>query len=136
MNKFTIFFSSGGGDQLKIVDSYWKKISQIFDKLSKKEYSSEIENFHIALRVDGEFISFGDPEGCSNLRYLKTKKTIANTISFGKKILKNEGILKKFMAENLVKAFEQMTGKLLREKINIEKDDLMNDLKTLIDKEL
>ena len=36
-NKFSIFYKSGGGDAIHIVDKYWQIITLIFDKMSEKK---------------------------------------------------------------------------------------------------
>lgn len=68
MNKFTILYKSGGGGDILIVDKYWKIITHLFNKMSENIYSDEIEHFHIELRVDGDYLSFGDLKGCNSLK--------------------------------------------------------------------
>lgn len=80
---FFNFFKSGGGNAISIVDKYWQKITKIFDKMSEDTYSTDIDKFHIEMRVDGDFLTFGDAEGCNNLRLFKKKRLIANSLSFG-----------------------------------------------------
>jgi hypothetical protein len=128
MNNFTIFYKSGGGDSIKIVDDYWKKITSVFKELSKKEYSQNIEHFHIALRVDGEYLTFGDKEGCNNLRLFKKKSLISNSIFFGEEIYLNKDILENFIKGNLIKAFEQFIKRLEKEKMEVTGESLINDL--------
>jgi hypothetical protein len=133
MNKFSVFMKSGGGSSTLIVNKYFKAITSLFKELSKIEYSKEIEQFHIELRVDGEFLTFGDIEGCNNLRFFKKKHLIANSISFGKNIYLDEIILHKFMRENLLLSFKQMAQRLDREKIQVRDKQLLDDLIKLMD---
>ena len=85
-NKFSIFYKSGGGNAIRIVDKYWQIITSIFDKMSEKEYSNEIDQFHIEMRVDGEYLKFGDTTGCNSLKLFKKKRLITNSISFGEDV--------------------------------------------------
>lgn len=133
-NKFTVYYQSGGGNTIRIVDKYWKAITSIFDTMSEKEYSGDIDQFHIALRVDGEYLKFNDPEGCNSLKFFKKKRLIANSISFGEKIYCEEYLLSDFLKKNLLLAFEQMLDRLQRERVVIERCQLLSDLTGLIDK--
>jgi hypothetical protein len=135
MNKFTIFYKSGGGSSTHIVDKYWKTITLIFNELSKNEYSHSTLQFHIELRVDGEYLVFGDVEGCNNLRFLKKKNLAAISISFGEKVYFNENTLSEFLQTNLLIAFEQIIKRIEKEKIEIKSALLMSDLKKHIEKE-
>lgn len=100
--------------------------------MSESSYSTDIDNFHIAMRVDGDFLTFGDSEGCNNLRLFKKKRLIANSISFGKNIYINENILSEFLIKNLLLAFEQMIIRLRKEKLNIDGESLLTDLNKYI----
>lgn len=84
------------------------------------------------MRVDGEFLKFGDTEGCNNLRLFKKKRMIANSISFGEKIYTDENVLSEFLIKNLLLAFEQMIVRLKREKLNIDGEALLVDLNKYI----
>jgi hypothetical protein len=132
MNNFSVFFKSGGGSTILIVDKYWQKVNRIFKEMSKNIYSTDIDNFHIELRVDGDFLSFGDPEGCNNLKLFKKKRLIANSISFGKDIYGSESLLSQFLMDNLVIAFEQIITRLEKDKLNVDGERLINDLKKLL----
>jgi hypothetical protein len=135
MNRFTVFYKSGGGDAIRIVDKYWKKVTIVFKKMSEIEFSKETLQFHIEIRVDGEYLTFDDVEGCNHLRFMKKKNVIANSISFGSNIYSNETILSDFLQKNLLLAFEQMVNKLKKEKIDIDSLLLMNKLKEYIAEE-
>ena len=135
-NKFTIYYKSGGGEAIRIVDKYWHITTSIFDKLSEKEYSNEIDQIHIELRVNGEFLKFDDHTGCNNLKFYKKKRLIANSISFGEDVYCKESILSNFLKENLLLAFEQILDRLEKEKVKIEREPLLSDLTSLIDKNL
>lgn len=132
MNSFSIFFKSGGGDKISCVNKYWQKITKIFDIMSEYSYSTDIDKFHIEMRVDGDFLKFGDPKGCSNLRLFKKKRMIANTISFGENIYTDENVLSEFLIKNLLLAFEQMIVQLKKEKLNIDGEVLLTDLNKYI----
>lgn len=132
MNIFSFFFKSGGGDAISIVNKYWQKITKILDKISEYSYSTDIDKFHIEMRVDGDFLTFGDPEGCNNLRLFKKKRLIANSISFGKNIYVNEHVLSDFLIKNLLLTFEQMITRLKKEKLNIDGESLLTDLNKYI----
>ena len=128
MNKFSIFMKSGGGDSVRIVDKYFKKLTSIFDEISMNDYSQETEHFHIELRVDGDYFSFEDTEGCNNLRFFRKKHLIANSISFGKDVYLNENKLNSFIKENILIAFTQIVKRLEKDKIDINGKKLLEDL--------
>jgi hypothetical protein len=132
MNSFSIFFKSGGGDTVSIVDKYWQKITKIFDKMSEYSYSTDIDKFHIEMRVDGDFLTFGDTEGCNNLRLFKKKRLIANSISFGKSIYIDENILSEFLINKILLAFEQIIMRLKKEKLNIDEKLILKNLNKYI----
>ena len=100
--------------------------------MSEYSYSTDIDKFHIEMRVDGDFLKFGDPKGCSNLRLFKKKRMIANTISFGENIYTDENVLSEFLIKNLLLAFEQMIVQLKKEKLNIDGEVLLTDLNKYI----
>ena len=135
-NKFTVFYKSGGGEAIRIVDKYWRVITYIFDKMTECKYSSEIDQFHIELRVDGEYLKFGDTTGCNSLKYYKKKRLIVNSISFGEDIYRDEYLLSDFLKKNLLLAFEQILDRLEKEKVGIERQQLFSDLTSLIDRNL
>lgn len=128
MNKFSVFFKSGGGDRVAIVSTYWQKITKLFNIISQDVYSTDIDKFHIELRVDGDFFQFGDPEGCNTLRLFKKRRLIANSVSFGADIYTDESILSEFLIENLLLTFEQIIDRLNKENLNIEGVRLLQDL--------
>lgn len=132
MNSFSIFLKLGGGDTVSIVTEYWQKITKIFDKMSEYSYSTDIDQFHIEMRVDGDFLKFGDSEGCNNLRLFKKRRLIANSISFGENVYTDEHILSEFLIENLSLAFEQIVIRLKKEKLNIDGEFLLTDLNKYI----
>ncbi|ATS07616.1 hypothetical protein CS388_00180 [Porphyromonas gingivalis] len=96
--------------------------------MSEHSYSTDIDKFHIEMRVDGDFLKFGDSEGCNNLRLFKKRRLIANSISFGENIYTNEHILSEFLTENLLLAFDQIVIRLKKEKLNIDGELLLTDL--------
>jgi hypothetical protein len=125
----------GGGDS-SVLNEYHKKLTFIFDEMAKKEYTKEIEQFHVELRVDGEYLQFGDPEGCNNLRLYKKRHLIANSISFGKNIYDNENTLHQFLKTNTISAFSQIIKRLEKEKMSICGESLVDDLNKYIDEYL
>jgi hypothetical protein len=131
MNRFMVFMKFGGGDNPIIYD-YFKRVISVFVALTKKEYSKELEQFHIELWVDGEYLEFCHKEGCNNLRLFKESHLIVNSIYLGKSIYSNENILKTFLQDNLLLAFTQIIKKLDEEKINIDGKLLIDDINKYI----
>ena len=105
-------------------------------KCPKKKYSNEIDQFHIEMRVDGEYLKFGDTTGCNSMKLFKKKRLITNSLSFGETVYCEEKLLSDFLKKNLLLAFEQMLDRLDKEKIGIERRQLLSDLTHLIDKNL
>jgi len=135
MNKFTLFPKIGGSIPASneyLVD-HIRVIRRIFDELSTACYCDEIEIFHIAMRVDGEVLAFGDREGCNKMRLSRKQNYIANSISFGESIWSDEMVLHNFLRSNLLLAFQQMIAKLRKEKIQVDGDLLLKDLSKKIE---
>jgi len=136
MNKFTVFLKTGGpGDNNKLILPFWKKMNTILDLLSKTKYTNIPIQFHIAIRIDGEIVSYGDPDGCSNLKFFKKKSLIGNTIAISNKLFNSLGFnVGAFLKENFRLSIKQMTNKLKNEKIEVDEEMLLLDLNLLLDK--
>ncbi|AJH15242.1 hypothetical protein [Myroides profundi] len=127
MAKLTIFTKYGGGP----IIPYESDISKILNDFGDKMVISPNIQLHIECRIDGDIIKYNDPLGCSNMRFMKKKNIIANTIAITYDFLKesNEETLKVFLKENFVLAISQMLDRLKKEKYILDKDSILNVLK-------
>ncbi|WP_300673178.1 hypothetical protein [Soonwooa sp.] len=118
MNKFSMFSKYGGADTSPLVRPFEKKIVKILEELNDNAYSINGIQFHIELRVDGDLFRYGDPSGCSHLKYFKKKNLIAITIGVGYDLFDKKENIDIFLRENLTIAITQMITRI--EKENIE----------------
>lgn len=126
MNTFTIYLKDGGSTAS--VSEYWQTLSKKFDDLSRKAFTDIDVQFHVELRVSGQYLSFDDIEGCNHLRYMKKRRLVAISISLGETIWSNPETLRQFLNEQLLLAFRQIIVRLEKEHIKIDANGLLGDI--------
>lgn len=126
MNTFTIYLKDGGSTAS--VSEYWQTLSKKFDDLSRKAFTDIDVQFHVELRVSGQYLSFDDIEGCNHLRYMKKRRLVAISISLGETIWSNPETLRQFLNEQLLLAFGQIIVRLEKEHIKIDANGLLGDI--------
>lgn len=126
MNTFTIYLKDGGSTAS--VSEYWQTLSKKFDDLSRKAFTDIDVQFHVELRVSGQYLSFDDIEGCNHLRYMKKRGLVAISISLGETIWSNPETLRQFLNEQLLLAFGQIIVRLEKEHIKIDANGLLGDI--------
>lgn len=129
MVKFSIFSKLGGGDTSLIVDPFITKMTKILDEITNETNYENINlQFHIEFRVDGDIFQYGDPNGCSNLKFFRQKNLVAITIALNYDFLKSETNISEFTKQTFRLAMEKMLDRIAKEKILIDKNDVMKIL--------
>ena len=133
MKKITIV-AKGGGNTDEYLIKYIMRIQRKIKEIDS-DFSIPLEiRFLIEIRIDGDIFSYGDPAGCSHLKFFKKKGFIAITIAV---TLKEDALpvneLLDFFRESLFTGFSQMFDRLLKDKYTLDKEALMNFIKENID---
>ena len=129
MVKFSIFSKLGGGDTSLMVNPFITKMTKILDGITNKtNYEKTNLQFHIEFRVDGDFYQYGDPNGCSNLKFFRQKNLVAITFALNYDFLKSETNISEYIKETFRLAIEKMLDRIVKEKIPIDKSDVLKVL--------
>ena len=124
----------GGGSTNGYLMRYIMRIRNKLKEIAPNLLITPEIQLDFAVRIDGIFFTYGDPAGCSHLKYFKKKGFIAITIAV---TLKEDALpvneLLDFFRESLFTGFSQMFDKLLKEKYTLDKEALMNFIKENID---
>ena len=133
MEKITIV-AKGGGNTDEYLIRYIMRIQRKIKEIAS-DFSIPPEiRFLIEIRIDGDIYSYGDPAGCSHLKFFKKRGFIAITIA----ITDNETALPTnelldFFKESLYIGFSQMFDRLLKDKYTLDKEALMNFIRENIE---
>ena len=127
MKKITIVAKGGGNTDEYLI----KYIMRIQRKI--KEIDSDF-SIPPEIRFLIEIRTYGDPAGCSHLKFFKKKGLIAITVAItdNETALPTDELLD-FLKESLFTGFSQMFDRLLKEKYSLNKEELMNFIKENID---
>jgi hypothetical protein len=111
------------------------KIS-LFHSLSKyvaSTHCSEIDEYALVLRVDGQYAKFG-PEGVYRVRLSKSKRYISADIQIPQEIWQpmNEYQMKMYLAQQIKSAVLKCVSRLQKEKYQVEEDKLKNQIESSI----
>jgi len=91
-------------------------------------YSSEVDEFSLVIRVDGD-IAYWEQEGCDRMRRRKKDRYI--TIDIYVPRSRWEGVrgieIRKYLAACVEDAFQRMIGKLRKDKVVVDGDALLRD---------
>jgi hypothetical protein len=124
----------GGGSTNGYLMRYIMRIRNKLKEIAPNLLITPEIQLDFAVRIDGIFFTYGDPAGCSHLKFFKKKGFIAITIAV---TLKEDALpvneLLDFFRESLFTGFSQMFDKLLKEKYTLDKEALMNFIKENID---
>ena len=133
MKKITIV-AKGGGNTDEYLIRYIMRIQRKIEEIDS-DFSIPLEiRFLIEIRIDGDIFSYGDPAGCSHLKFFKKKGLIAITIAItdNETALPTDELLD-FLKESIFTGFSQMFDRLLKDKYTLNKEELMNFIKENID---
>ena len=133
MSEVTITLKEGGsvyGSLIRYIIRIECKLQEIASNFS---IPPEIR-LHFEIRIDGNILSYGDPAGCSHLKFFKKRGFIAITIAITDKetALPTDELLD-FFKESLYIGFSQMFDRLLKDKYTLDKEALMNFIKENIE---
>lgn len=129
MVKITMFGKFGGDvKNLNIISEYSSELSKILKDFGELITVVPDIQFHIEYRIDGDFFKYNDPPGCSNLRLMKKKNVIGNTVAVTHDLMEklSEFELKEFFKENIVLAISQMIDRLIKDKYELNRGDILS----------
>lgn len=136
MTEITIFTKGGGstGETYDLFSIYTFKITKHLSDISKEIIINPNVQLHFEVRVDGRLHTFKDPAGCSHLKFFKKRGIIANSIA-----IKHEQLelsiknLIAFFNENILLGLSQMLDRLIKEKYELDKEQILSVVKKAID---
>ena len=124
----------GGGSTNGYLMRYIMRIRNKLKEIAPNLLITPEIRLDFAVRIDGIFFTYGDPAGCSHLKFFKKQGFIAITIAV---TLKEDALpvneLLDFFRESLFTGFSQMFDRLLKDKYILDKEALMNFIKENID---
>ena len=124
----------GGGSTNGYLMRYIMRIRNKLKEIAPNLLITPEIRLDFAVRIDGIFFTYGDPAGCSHLKFFKKKGFIAITIAV---TLKEDALpvneLLDFFRESLFTGFSQMFDRLLKDKYTLDKEALMNFIKENIE---
>ena len=124
----------GGGSTNGYLMRYIMRIRNKLKEIAPNLLITPEIRLDFAVRIDGIFFTYGDPAGCSHLKFFKKKGFIAITIAV---TLKEDALtvneLLDFFRESLFTGFSQMFDRLLKDKYTLDKEALMKFIKENID---
>ena len=133
MEKITIV-AKGGGNTDEYLIRYIMRIQRKIKEIAS-DFSIPPEiRLHFEIRIDGDILSYGDPAGCSHLKFFKKRGFIAITIAItdNETALPTDELLD-FFKESLYIGLSQMFDRLLKDKYTLDKEALMNFIKENIE---
>ena len=124
----------GGGSTNGYLMRYIMRIRNKLKEIAPNLLITPEIRLDFAVRIDGIFFTYGDPAGCSHLKFFKKKGFIAITIAV---TLKEDALpvneLLDFFRESLFTGFSQMFDRLLKDKYTLNKEELMKFIKENIE---
>lgn len=124
----TLGVQMGGTSANDATDSHVLSLRKLLATLCKGPYSSEVDEFALILRVDGD-IWHWDFEGCQKLR--RSKKDRYITIDIGVPRSRWENVapagIRGFLAENVEHALLLCANRLIKDKSDMNIEALMAD---------
>ena len=124
----------GGGSTNGYLMRYIMRIRNKLKEIAPNLLITPEIRLDFAVRIDGIFFTYGDPTGCSHLKFFKKKGFIAITIAV---TLKEDALpvneLLDFFRESLFTGFSQMFDRLLKDKYTLNKEELMKFIKENIE---
>ena len=124
----------GGGRTNKYLMIYITRIKNELKEIAPNFCIAPEIRLHFEIRIDGNILSYGDPAGCSHLKFFKKRGFIAITIAITDKetALPTDELLD-FFKESLYIGLSQMFDRLLKNKYTLDKEALMNFIKENIE---
>lgn len=112
----------------KATDFHVMELRNLLSSFCKSDYCSEIDEFVLILRVDGE-IWHWNFEGCQKLRRNRKERYITIDIGVPRDRWENVHpyILRKYLAENIELALDLCIERLKKDKSDINGELLLND---------
>ena len=124
----------GGGSTNGYLMRYIMRIRNKLKEIAPNLLITPEIRLDFAVRIDGIFFTYGDPAGCSHLKFFKKRGFIAITIAITDKetALPTDELLD-FFKESLYIGLSQMFDRLLKDKYTLNKEELMKFIKENIE---
>ncbi|MFK8273038.1 hypothetical protein [Capnocytophaga canimorsus] len=134
MTKITIFTKYGDIDTEVSLVRYIMGMAKCLKETGGMVTITPNVQIHFEVRIDGQYYKFGDSAGCSHLRFLKKRGVIANTIAITQEQLElpTQELLS-FFKNNILIGLSQMLDRLIKEKYELDKEQILSVVKKAID---
>lgn len=133
MTDFYITNHYSGSSIPEDIHEFARKISKAVQTLHNKNYSTYITEFGIVLRVSGDISTFKEENRCFHSRLYKKKKSIQIEVTIQQDVWKQEEeTFKSIIREFVVCSYKLMIEKIKKEKLQIEGDQLLDDIRLVI----
>ena len=130
MTKISISGQYGGGDAAQAVRPLGTRLKQSLRVLEQRVYSTDIERFRIDLGVSGELSTFKEPNGCSNFRIWKKKRSATARITMHPDVwTQGDQEVTRFLSSAVLEAVEVLSAKVKKSGLHIEEAVFLDDLK-------
>jgi hypothetical protein len=129
-DKYTVKVGVQAGDipSDEATDPHIGPLRKLLHEICRGPYSPEVDEFYLTLRIDGD-IDHWEKEGCDCMRRSRKGRYISIDIYVPR--TRWEGVsgieIRRYLASCVESAFQQMIGKLQRDKTPIEGDALLRD---------
>jgi hypothetical protein len=124
----TLGAQTGDPKSSEVTVPQFMPLRELLSTICKGPYSSEVDEFALILRIDGEIWSW-DFEGCQKLRRSKKERYI--TIDIGVPRRRWEDVpssdIRKYLAECVETALLLCIDRLRKDKVDVNADALMAD---------
>lgn len=129
--KATVRMGVQAGDvaSWEAVQPHHGPLRELLRECCQGPYSSEVDEFYLALRIDGE-LSHWEKEGCDKMRRSKKERYVSIDIYVPRE--RWEGVsgieVRRYLAACVEDAFLRMIAKLQRDKVAVDGDAMLRDL--------
>jgi hypothetical protein len=129
-DKFTVRMGVQAGDvpSWEAMQPHFGPLRKLLNESCRGPYSPEVDEFYLALRIDGD-IDHWEKEGCDHMRRSRKERYISIDI-YVPRTRWEGGIgieIRRYLASCVESAFQQMIGKIQRDKTPIDGDALLRD---------
>ncbi|WP_271407339.1 Imm12 family immunity protein [Tenacibaculum soleae] len=131
--EITLTAQIGGQDASKIFSHLVISLRKSL-KLIQKDYSTGLDKFKIQMRISGEVSNYKENTGIHYVRLMKTKNYVSGEIILGKEIWREKTTQEIILdlCYYTEKLFLNIIDKLKKNKILVENEKLISDLKSMV----
>ena len=129
MTKISLSGQYGGDDAAEAVRPLGTRLKQSLKVLQQKDYSRDIDRFRIDLAVSGEVSTFEEPNGCSNFRIMKKKRSATARITMHPDVwTKGSQEVTQFLSRAILDAIKVLIAKVEKSDLHIDGIEFLDDL--------